>query len=81
MPISNRKFYKKTFKVTVLSENDYTFGDINALAYSITEGDNVGEIEEISSKELGAKQIVKELNNLGSQPEFFMLNDNGEDQE
>lgn len=73
------KFYKTTFTVEILSENPIPeherLGDI--LTYGCVEGDYVLKSINKVNKVLTAKQTAKALLDAGSEPAFFMLNDDG----
>jgi len=47
----------------------------------ITDGDAVGEWEVQSSKVVGGKAMSRMLYEVGSEPGFFQLNDDGNDAE
>lgn len=80
--VSKRKFYKTVIRVTVLSEEDWTDWDsLSAVDYDITDGPCVGDIKTISHEEIDGKQAAKELMEARSDPEFFMLDENGDDNE
>lgn len=75
-----RKFYKNTFVVTVLSEDEpYTFNDFETLDYDVSEGHFSGAVDEVVSTQLNGKECAEALANQGSAPEFFRLSENGED--
>jgi hypothetical protein len=76
-----RQFHKTVIKVTVLSEEPYDNTDIHQLAYDISDGDCSGEVRIVSSKILTGRQAVKALQAQGSDPEFFRLTEDGEDNE
>lgn len=72
-----RKFYKTTVTVTVLSEDQpVKFDDLQELHYEITNGSCVGSYDE-ASVEITAQEAVTGLNELGSEPGFFQLDENG----
>lgn len=79
MSQSKRKFHKTVITVTVLSEDPFEWDDLEYVAYAITNGDCSGKIDETDHKVLSAKQAAKALQEQGSDPEFFRINDKGED--
>jgi hypothetical protein len=77
---SKRTFYRTVLKVEILSETPYNETSLEQVAYDINEGDQVGKITtEISSEELNGKEAAAALSDAGSEPEFFMLDKNGND--
>jgi len=78
-----RKFYKTIIQVEVLSEDnpigDYV--DLADLAYEITDGECSGNVEVKEKIELTGKQAADALENQGSDPSFFRLDDDGNDVE
>jgi hypothetical protein len=74
------KFYKTIIQIEILSEDEpygegQTLGDIN---YAITEGHCSGKITTISQDEVHASTMAQLLIAQGSDPEFFMIDKNGE---
>ena len=78
--MSKRKFYKTIIQLEVLSEypiEDKTLGDIN---YEIDEGDCSGLYTTLVQDEIcDGKEMAELLIKQGSEPEFFMLDENGND--
>lgn len=78
--MTNRKFYKTTITLEVLSEEPIpNWMDTQAIVYEAQEGGfsmaTVGNVE----VELDGKQAANELTSQGSEPEFFGLTEDGED--
>jgi hypothetical protein len=71
------KYYITHIDVTVLSEYPYDPDSLEDLSYDITEGDCVGNFLMGKSKELTGKQMADKLYELGSEPAFFQLDDDG----
>ena len=69
--MSDRKFYKTVVCVTVLSEDEPWSGDLSWLSYDVTEGDCVGAGVDVSSEEVTAERMVTLLEEAGSDPSFF----------
>ena len=72
-------FFKTTITVTVLSENPLGLvcNDLGELHYRITNGDCVGTIKDASHEQITGKQCADTLYELGSEPDFFRLDDEG----
>ena len=71
------KFYKAIIQVTVLSETPIENVSLKDIAYQIEEGDSVGEVKIMSHKEISSKAAAKEAIKLGSDPEFFCIDEDG----
>ena len=76
--ISKRKFYRTVIRVEVLSEEPFEYNDLSDIAAAI-EDECSGTYETVKSEVLTAKQAVAALLKQGSDPEFFLLTDTGED--
>lgn len=77
---SQRKFYKTVIQVTILSEDPYPVTyNLEQIHNDIQEGDCSGVYREIERKEINAEIAVKELMEQGSEPEFFQLDQEGND--
>ena len=78
--MTERKFYRTTITVTVLSEEPIPSElNLQELAYEMDEGEYVGFYPTTNIEELDGKQMAEALVKAGSEPEFFQLNDNGDD--
>lgn len=78
---SKRKFYKSVIELTILSEeiipwDEYELSDIG---YAITDGDCSGMMHQTKFEELNGKQAADELIAQGSDPGFFCLDEDGND--
>lgn len=77
---SKRKFYVNRYLVTLLSEEPLPDAmSLSSIAYEMNEGDCVGEVEQLRCKKVSSKQIVKQLEEVGSDPAFFQLDEEGND--
>lgn len=76
---AERKFYKTIITIEVLSEDEPWRGGLEALHYAITEGDCSAAFGDDYVVELTAEEVARELIAQGSDPEFFMLDDDGND--
>lgn len=80
MAPSKRKFYLTRFIVEVLSEGEIPDGvDMRDVMRECDEGEYVLHSTNTESIEHTPKNMAKLLNDAGSDPEFFQLDENGED--
>lgn len=79
--MTNRKFYKTTIMLEVLSERPIADMELEDIAYEITMGDMSGTYDVDDVEILNGKQMAEALIKQGSDPMFFMLTDDGEDDE
>lgn len=78
--MSDREFYRTTYKIVVLSEHPVKdFLSLESIAYEITEGDCSGQLTTESAETLDGPSMATALINQGSEPEFFQLDDTGDD--
>ena len=70
-------FHKTIVTVTVLSEAPLVYDDIGHLKRLIDWGSCVGTVEDTSREQITAKQCADALYAMGSEPGFFMLDDDG----
>ena len=70
---NNRKFYKTTFTVEVLSEEPIPEMSLDALEDEYNHGSYSAGSVKRKEKELTVKQVTKELKKQGSDPSFFMI--------
>lgn len=74
----SRRFYKATYRVTVLSADEpFRDDDLYNFAYAIDEGDCVGDVVE-SCVEVSREEMARLLVEVGSDPSFFG-SDDGDD--
>lgn len=78
--MTDRKFYKTKITFEVLSEEPIPDGmNLDQIQSECYGGSwSKGELE-MTQKELNGKQVAKELIKQGSDPEFFGINEKGED--
>lgn len=82
MAESKRKFYKHRIVVEYLSDRPMPPDGLNLseVDYETDQGECVGDIRrEVVNEEISAKECARLLLAYGSQPDFFMLNEEGED--
>lgn len=80
--MGERKFYKTTFILEVLSEDvPPEWDNLNDIYYLISQGHCSGKIISDESKEITAKEVAEALIAQGSDPEFFRLTEDGMDLE
>lgn len=78
---SKRKFYKTVLTVEVLSEEPFDCNDLAQVHYAITQGDCSGVMNRGGSRKISARTMAKALLKQGSDPEFFGLDEEGNDLE
>lgn len=77
-----RSFYLTRVVVEVLSEDEpVQFDTLDDLNYAITEGGCSGSVKTDNVIVLDGKTAAKELQKQGSDPEFFRLDEDGNDLE
>jgi predicted metal-binding protein len=79
--MTDRKFYKTVIQVEVLSEEPFDYEDLADVYSAITEGDCSGKLSTWSQEVLDGKQAADALINQASDPSFFMLTQEGDDEE
>lgn len=74
-----KKYYKTVITVTVLSEYEPVSTDMGLedVAYQIVHGDWSGHVQVADGVELTGKEAADALTEQGSDPSFFMLNEDG----
>ena len=76
-----KKIYKTIVQVEILSQeplNDDFCNDLSGIAYEIVQGDLSGIVDtKVMNQELIGEEAIKEIINQGSDPEFFMMDKNG----
>lgn len=78
--MTDRKFYRTVIHVEVLSEEPYTFsGNLVDVANDISSGDCSGVARTIQEEKCDGFRMAQLLLAQGSDPEFFMLDDSGND--
>jgi hypothetical protein len=78
--MTERKFYRTVIHVEVLSEDPYTFsGNLVDVANDISTGDCSGIARTILEETCDGARMAQFLLAHGSDPEFFMLDDQGND--
>ena len=78
--MSKKHYYRTRYTIDVLSEDPIPEGAnlLNVLREADT-GEYVAHREDTTVEELTGKQMADELHKAGSEPGFFMLNDEGEE--
>lgn len=73
-----RAYFETILQVKVLSEDTPAEGmSLEAIFEAITDGDCVGEVAHVTSRQISAQTAVRRLTEMGSEPGFFRLDDNG----
>lgn len=80
--MTNRKFYKKVYRIEVLSENRIPDGmELPDVLQEAEVGDYSADIQEDAEIVLNGEDAAKELEKQGSDPGFFNLTPDGDDVE
>lgn len=76
---ARRKFFKTVITVEVLSEDEYptTHWDLENISNAMTHGSFVGQVSVSRPKRLTNKQMLKEIDEMRSDPSFFSLDERG----
>jgi hypothetical protein len=80
--MSERKFYRCTTTITWLSETHPGWaydGSLESLSYALTEGQCVLHTHEEAAVEVDGPEMARLLDEAGSEPAFFMLTPDGQD--
>lgn len=81
--MAKKKIYRSVITVEVLSEtpvDDSFLTDLSSVNYEITGGECSGRVQVKSmNEELTGHEAVKAVQNQGSSPDFFMMDEEGED--
>ena len=77
--VSKRKFYKTTITVEILSESDPSSLSLDNMLQVITFGEDSGMILDEKIQVIDGKETAQRLVVHGSDPEFFQLDENGND--
>ena len=79
MAVSKRKFYRQLHTIEVLSEEPLPDMTLDELAYEISDGCASGRIISQPVEEVDGKKMADLLLEQASDPNFFMLNEDGSD--
>jgi hypothetical protein len=78
--MTERNFYRTVIHVEVLSEEPYVFsGNLVDVANDISSGDCSGVARTIHEEKCNGAKMAQLLLAQGSDPEFFMLDEQGND--
>jgi hypothetical protein len=78
--MTERNFYRTVIHVEVLSEEPYVFdGNLVDVANDISSGDCSGVARTIQEEKCNGARIAQLLIAQGSDPEFFGVDENGND--
>ena len=77
--MSDKKFYKTTIPIVILSEGPLEYDGLDDLHYLIDSGPCVGQMGEPDQEILDGKAAADALYELGSDPSFFDLDEYGND--
>lgn len=76
---SSRVFYRKLYMLDVVSETSLAEATLEAVMRSTYDGDDVGDSTDFDEMEIVGQQAAELLYAMGSEPEFFQLEDDGSD--
>jgi hypothetical protein len=77
-----KKFYRTIVEIEILSENPFPEGvTLEGIHNEITDGEWSGQYEVKLTEEVDGPAMAKLLDKQGTDPQFFNLNDEGEDEE
>ena len=81
--MTKRSFHKYTITYEVLTEMEIPDGldNMSGIAYQCEEGDYVGTTKTWEHENIDGAEAAKALTAAGSEPGFFQLTDEGEDEE
>jgi hypothetical protein len=80
MSETDRKFYRNTFTLVILSEHEpLTNVDLDNLGYLVSEGPCVLHSFMEADEQIDSKQMADLLTDAGSMPDFFQLDRDGND--
>ena len=81
--MAKKKIYKSVLRVEILSEEPYPESvNLDTVSYDITDGHCSGMLEwESHNAELVGEEGAKALMNQGSDPEFFLMDEDGNELE
>ena len=78
--MTERNFYRTVIHVEVLSEEPYVFsGNLVDVANDIVTGNCSGVVRTIQEERCNGARMVQLLLAQGSEPEYFQLDENGND--
>jgi hypothetical protein len=77
--VTNRKFYRNVIMMEVLSETPLAEMDLGALHEAITTGDCSGRVHWAAEEALDGATAARLLHAQGSDPEFFQIDQDGND--
>ena len=77
--MTDRKFHKTIIQVEVLSEEPFGYNELSDVHHQITNGDCSGTYTTLSTEELDGRQAADALKAQDSDPEFFQIDEDGND--
>jgi hypothetical protein len=80
-PKNKKKYYKSVIQIEILSDEPYEDGkSLDDIKYDINEGHCSGILSMVEhNQELNGFEMARALESQGSDPEFFGIDQNGED--
>lgn len=75
---TKHKFYKTTYVIEVLSEEQIPYYlSLAELDHEMNAGSYVGRVKDVNTSAVNSKTMAELLSEFGSEPGFFMLDDKG----
>tara|TARA_Y100000310_G_C20357110_1_gene657194 strand:+ start:122 stop:373 length:252 start_codon:yes stop_codon:yes gene_type:complete len=82
MAKSKRQFWKTILHIEILSEDEpYDFLNYEDLKYDVTDGHYSAVVKTLQEELLTPEEAAKALQKQGSDPEFFQLDEDGNEVE
>jgi hypothetical protein len=79
---NKKKYHRATYTFVMLSEDPIPDGlSLGDIEYMCDHGPNVGFFDDTKNEALDGKQMAAALDEAGSEPSFFSLDENGEEGE
>lgn len=80
--MTNRKFYRRVIQYEILTEEPFTPQDLEQIYYETQEGQASGRfLPDIANEVIDGATAARLLQEHASDPEFFLLTEDGEDVE
>ena len=77
-----KKLYRTVIQIEVLSDEPYEGNDLETIAYDITDGHCSGLLSDVvRNEEITGEDAVKQVKEHGSDPEFFEMDEEGNELE
>ncbi len=74
--MADKKFYRYTYKMVILTDKKYYPCSLEQIGHDIDRGDYVGSWDKEKVEVLTPAEMAEALFEIGSEPEFFGLEEN-----